>query len=226
MQIVSDPYSKQMTVGHETEQAAKANGTARDSGGGQTSVSSSNKDSVEISGTAAKLSQAEARERAALARIEMLNRQNAALTGTDAKAEGGDAADDEDPVEKFRRVMFEMMQNRLEIWEENAAEQSERQKEEMAAAMQELEDARAEKKAAQEAADAAPDAATETATSATTDKMADGDAENRDASHNAASSTGRNEGQDTVIAGYGKKGSPVRSTAAKTGVKSSHTAVV
>ncbi len=202
MKLSSENYQNSISAMPDRGEAAMVGQTEKGSGNTQTVKSSSSKDSVEISGQAAKIARAELREQAALARIQMLKQQNASITQTDAQAEN-EGSIPEDPLTVFINTMFKMMEERQEIQLKNAAEQAEKQKEEMDAAILELENARAEKKAAQEETTVTTDTPSFSKPVVSTGSPAESGAKTE--SDNAA----RN-GQEQQAATYGKKGTPAK----------------
>lgn len=208
MKVSSESQQNAASVKHKIEDAVAVRQAEKGSENTQNVNSSPSQDTVEISGQAAKLAHAELREQAALARIQMLEQQNAAMTRSDEQAETGE----EDPLSELTAIMLKMMEERQKIQLDNAAEQAERQKEEMSAAMLELEEARAEKKAAQE----------ETAAASAENA---GIVDSKARSSAPLSDAARKE-QEQLGATYGKKGTPVRTGFSDSGAKGGYRVTV
>lgn len=221
MQVSSEKYQNPVSVKPDVAETARVSQTEKGTENIRNLTSSSSQDTLEISGQAAKLSRAEMREQAALARIQMLKQQNAAVTESDAPAESGETAS-EDPLTVFINTMFKMLEERQETQLENAAEQAEKQKEEMDAAMLELEDARAEKQAAQEettTATGSPVSPEDTAPPQNAGKSG-----SKAGSGESASDGVPRKDQDQSTTAYGKKGTRVRAGFSDSGNKSSYRA--
>ena len=225
MQVSSESYQNSISAKPGIEETATAAQPEKGSENTQNVNPSSSKDSIEISGQAAKLSRAELREQAALAKIQMLKQQSAPVTQTGAQTESGETFP-EDPLTVFVNTMFTMMEERQEIQLENAAMQAERQKEEMDAAMLELEDARAEKRAAQEEAAPATDTPglSKGAASAGSAAGSGAKTDSSESSKQTESGNGVRKGQGQPAAVYGKRGAPVKTGFAETSNQSSYRA--
>lgn len=203
MEISPGNYQNTASAKSDIAETSAVRQTEKKSESIQNVNSSPSQDTIEISGRAGKLSRAELREQAALARIQTLKQQNAAITQSDAQAES-EGTLPEDPLTAFINAMFKMMEERQEIQLENAAEQAERQKEEMDAAMLELEEARAEKKAAQEETITTIESLVSPPAAASTKNI--DEAGSKSGSGNPSPGSLSRKGEEQSVPTYGKKG--------------------
>ena len=182
-------------------------------------------DTVAISGEGARFSAAEVREQARLARIGLLEHQKDLLNGSGSQTEreGEDVEAAEDPEERFRRMMYEMMEARQVVWNERAAEQAAERKEEEAALLEEQQEARKEEKAGEKTALAAnamedkamggtrPVSPATAETSEPENGEEPGNAPADESGGKASNGTASPGDSERMATAYGKRGAPVRS---------------